>query len=128
MTPDFHAGHVSIEDKGDQLVIGLVDDKSLVDDYLILQRAYAFDEQDRRLGMDNIHIERNDQGCSIYGGIESFELLPDKIRVRFDERGSEVMAGIQVMEVSFEADHFEALQLALQRCFKGFPCYSEIAA
>jgi hypothetical protein len=128
MTPSFHAGFVSIEDSGDYLLIGLVDDEFAVGDYLMLQRAYEFDEQDLRLGMNNVYIERNDQRCSSYGGIESFELFPSKLRVRFDTRGTHLMAGVREMEVSFQEGRYEDLRSALARCFNGFSCYSVAAA
>ena len=124
MTPKFHAGFVSIEDKGEYLLIGLVDEEFAVGDYLMLQRAYEFDEQDRRLGMDKVYIERNDQGYSCYGGIESFELSPRSVRVRFDQHGSERMGGTSEMEVSFAADRYQDLHAALERCFEGFSCLS----
>jgi hypothetical protein len=128
MNPSFHAGFVSIEDGNECLRIGLVDDKFEVGDYLILQRAFEFDEQDVRLGMNNVYIERNDQGRSSYGGIETFELHPCRLRVRFDTRGAQLMAGVRDMEVSFEEGRYEDLRNALERCFKGFPCYTVTAA
>jgi len=128
MTPSFHASSVSIEDKDEYLLIGLVDDEFAAGDYLMLQRAYEFDEQDRRLGMDNVYIERNDQGYSSYGGIERFELFPSRVQVRFDSRGAQLMAGVREMEISFEKDRYEDLRKALEKCFKGFSCYSVAAA
>jgi immunity protein 10 of polymorphic toxin system len=128
MTPNFHAGHVSIDDMGEYLLVGLADNEVETRDYLMLQRAYAFDEQDRELGMADVYIERNDQGCSGYGGIERFELLPDKVRVRFDDHGTLSMAGIREMEVTFEKSRFEELRAALRQCFEGFQYYSENVA
>jgi hypothetical protein len=128
MNPNFHADFVSIEDRGGFLLVGLVDNEQQVGDYLMLQRAYEFDEQDRRLGMDDVYIERNGQECSGYGGIERFELLPDKVRVRFDKDGAKAMAGIREMEISFLKAEFEPLRSALQKCFEGFSCFAELAA
>jgi hypothetical protein len=124
VTPNFHAGFVSIEDKGEYLLIGLVDDEVAVGDYLTLQRAHEFDEQDLRLGMDKVYIERNEQGYSCYGGIESFELSSRAVRVRFDAQGSERMGGTRQMEVSFAAGRYQDLRAALEQCFKGFSWFS----
>ena len=128
MTPTFHAGFVSIEDHGDFLLVGLVDDELAVGDYLMLQRAYEFDEQDLRIGHDKVYIERNDQGYSCYGGIERFEVAPSTVRIRFDDHGTQVMSGVRDMEVTFDEARFQDLRIALQQCFKGFSCYSESAA
>src|SRR5205085_3975104 len=101
MNPSLHAHYVYVEDTEDCLFVGLADDQYDTDDYLMLQRAHEFDEQDQSLGMADIHIERNDQGCSGYGGIERFELLSDRVRVQFDDQGARNMEGIREMEITF---------------------------
>jgi hypothetical protein len=122
MNPNFHAGHVTVEDMGDYLLVGFADRQFATVNYLTLQRAHEFDEQDRRTGMAEVYIERNDQGFSGYGGMESFELLPDRVRVRFDARSAPIMAGCREMEISFDLnrEQFGVLQAGLRRCFDGF--------
>ena len=123
MTPNFHAGFVSIEEMPDFLQVGFADRETGTQNYLMLQRAREFDDQDRCTGMAEVYVERNDQGCSGYGGMSQFELFPDRVRVRFDERQAQVMAGIQEMEISFEAHRLDDLRVALRRCFSGFGYY-----
>ena len=48
--------------------VGLADDPNNPKSYVLLQRAYAFDDHDRKTGMDGHYIEINGQGCSTYKG------------------------------------------------------------
>ena len=108
-------------------MIGFADRPFETRDYLMLQRAHEVDEQDERLGMAAVHVERNDQGCSCYGGIACFNLLRDRVRVTFDERGARSMDGHKEMEITFDLDEaaFVKLRSGLQECFEGFGCYAE---
>ena len=128
MTPNFHAAFVSIEEMPECFQVGLADRAFGTQDYLMLQRAHEFDEQDRRTGMADVYVERNDQGFSGYGGMERFELLPDRVRVSFGGRQVQTMAGIREMEISFETDQLPALRIALRRCFHGFSYYVDHVA
>src|SRR6185503_2057175 len=101
MSPTFHATCVSIEDTEVGLQVGFADHEFDTTEYLTLQRGHGFDEQDRRLGLANVYVERNTQGNSMYGGIERCELLPGRIRLLFDEKGAKVMHGLQEMEITF---------------------------
>jgi hypothetical protein len=130
MTPIFHASCLSIENTDVCLQVGFADREFDTEDYLMLQRAHKFDEQDERLGTADIYVERNDQANSMYGGVKRFELLPGRVRVLFDEYGSKVMCGLQEMEVTFDAsaEKLPALRAALLRCFEGLAVYSENVA
>ncbi|TDP71792.1 immunity protein 10 of polymorphic toxin system [Bradymonas sediminis] len=59
------------------LFLGDHEDERHIENYLILQRAYDFDDQDRRLGMDSYYIEYNGPENAGYGVCE---------RVVFDGR------------------------------------------
>ena len=129
MNPNFQAEDISVYDVDECLVIGFADKKRLLStgDYLMLQRAHEFDERDRRLGMADVYLERNSQAWSGYGHIELFELLPDRVRLRFNERGTQAMAGVKEMEVSFNLspERFKTLREGLGRCFAGFNYYRD---
>ena len=127
MAPTFHATCVSIEDTEVCLQVGFADREFDTTQYLTLQRAHAFDEQDRRLGLANVYVERDAQGNSMYGGIAHCELLPGSFRLLFDEKGVRVMHGLQEMEITFVAspEKLAALSAALCRCFEGFGHFSE---
>ncbi|OXB05557.1 Imm10 family immunity protein [Flavobacterium pectinovorum] len=45
-----------------------------IENYVIIQRANAFDSQDEKLGMNNYYIEYNDQSNSGYGACEKIVL------------------------------------------------------
>ncbi|HEX6396047.1 MAG TPA: Imm10 family immunity protein [Steroidobacteraceae bacterium] len=130
MTPGFHATCITIEDTGVSLQVGFADREFETTDYLLFQRGHAFDERDKRLGLANVYVERNDQRDGMYGGIARCELLPGKIRVLFDDKGSKVMHGLTEMEITFtaSAEKISALSNALRRCFDGFIDYSEDVA
>ncbi len=110
----------------DYILVGFADQQFALQDYLTLQRAHKFTEQDHRTGMAEVYIERNDQARSGYGGIEFFELLPDRVRIRFNDRGSQMMNGITQMEITFalNSTQLEALRAGLRACFTGFSYYS----
>lgn len=56
--------------------------------YLILQRSHEFDEQDRALGMDRVHVQISDESRSCYGGISEISVSHDGIRFSFDEKAA----------------------------------------
>jgi hypothetical protein len=130
MTPTFHAACVSVENTDSYLQVGFADREFETAEYLMLQRAQKVDEQDKRLGLAGVYVERNDQAISMYGGIERFELLPGRVRVLFDEQGLKVMCGLRETEVTFDrsGEALVELRAALRRCFEGLDCYSENVA
>lgn len=48
-------------------LIGFADDKNEPNEYVIIERALEFDEQDIKLGMDSYYFEYSDQSNSGYG-------------------------------------------------------------
>ena len=58
--------------------VGLADDKNEPKEYVIVERALEFDEQDIKLGMDSYYFEYSDQSNSGYG-------LCDKVILRQNE-------------------------------------------
>ena len=59
-------------------LVGFADDKNEPKEYVIVERALEFDEQDIKLGMDSYYFEYSDQSNSGYG-------LCDKIILRQNE-------------------------------------------
>ena len=125
MKQSFKATCVHAEDMGDYLLVGFADDKYETVDYLTFQRSHESDEQDVALGMDTVHVERNDQAHSDYGGMRCVILFPNLLRVEFDESGMEFMDGLDHTEVEFDLplERFEALRSALKRCFAKLDFY-----
>ena len=127
MKSDFVATWVHVEDMGDYLLVGLSDQQFETSDYLVFQRAHEFDEQDVLLGMDTVYLERNDQGFSGYGGIESVSLFRDHLDVSLNAKGSAFMDGFSRMKVSLELDAaaLQELRKGLVVCFEGFLTYHD---
>ena len=59
-------------------LVGFADDKNEPKEYIIVERALEFDEQDIKLGMDSYYFEYSDQSNSGYG-------LCDKVILRQNE-------------------------------------------
>ena len=59
-------------------LVGFADDKNELKEYVIVERALEFDEQDIKLGMDSYYFEYSDQSNSGYG-------LCDKVILRQNE-------------------------------------------
>jgi hypothetical protein len=121
----FHANHVVVSDEEEYFLVGFADYQFDPHEYLLLQRAHEFDEQDIRLEMDNVYIERNDQSPCAYGGIHRFELNRDRVRVGLDERTAAKIGLEGHMEIRFDldADKFGELRTGLARMFEGRSCF-----
>jgi hypothetical protein len=130
MDRTFHATCVSIENTEFCLQVGFADREFDTTQYLMLQRAHAFDEQNRRLGSANVYVERDAQSNSMYGGVAYCEMLPGRFRLLLDEDGATVMQGLREMEITFVAssEKLSALSAALRRCFEGLSYFSENVA
>jgi hypothetical protein len=121
----FRAAHVTVCDEGEYFLVGFADDQFDTHEYFMLQLAHEFDEQDIRLGMDDVYIVRNDQIRSAYGGIIRFELMRDRVRVSLDERTAKKLRGGKEMEVQFDldAEKFRELRSGLAKLFEGRSCF-----
>lgn len=68
------------------LVVGFYTEEN----YLMIQQNLGeYDAQDRRLGMNTYHIERDDQSFGGYGGVRQIGLSRDRLEVVLDETGIE---------------------------------------
>lgn len=121
MQTQFFARCVKVEDDKESITIGLADHQLAPMSYVMLQRATSFDDEDRRLRMDDIYTERDDQRWSGYGGIASCTLQSGLLRIEFNDLGVRQMGGLRITEVSFDiaSDQFELLRVGLRRCFEG---------
>ena len=131
MKSEFIVSCVSVDEIEDEkgIAVWLADADPLEVDYLTFQRALEPDEQSVRLGLNRVYAERNDQGFSGYGGIESVSLFRDHLDVHLNDKGSKFMDGLSTMKVSFELDAaaFQKLREGLAVCFDGFGKYHDEA-
>jgi hypothetical protein len=105
-------------------LVGFADQAPDTKTYLLLQRAFAFDEQDVALGMDTYHVEWCGQHTSGYGGISRFQLNPGHAQVTFAPGSPVARGGIARLTIAFQltAPEHLALQDALRDIFEGSDC------
>lgn len=60
-------------------LVGFADDKNEPKEYVIIERALEFDEQDIKLGMDSYYFEYSDQSNSGYGLCDQVVLHQNEI-------------------------------------------------
>ncbi|MFJ4347437.1 Imm10 family immunity protein [Pseudomonas sp. NPDC089401] len=87
MTHDFQAACWVAEVEDEVILAGLADHLAQPQLYVLLQRAEAFNEQDRALGMDTYHVEVSGQGGSGYGGLDVVEVGQDSVVFVFAGEG-----------------------------------------
>ncbi|MDR1646978.1 MAG: hypothetical protein LBR88_02945 [Zoogloeaceae bacterium] len=92
--------------------------------YFMLQRAFAFDEQDVALGMDTYYVEWRGQEHAGYGGILRFVLKRGGADITFSPNMAENMDGMARLSISFQlaASEYLALPEALGCIFHGSGC------
>ena len=82
-------------------LIGFSDNSDTPNQYVIIQRAIEFDEQDVALGMNTYYFEYSDQSNSGYGICENVNLEKDKV---FFDLKENKLDNIKSIEISFEQE------------------------
>jgi Immunity protein 10 len=121
----FVATCVAIEQPdGEFDLVGFADSEYDPKSYLMLQRAFQFDEQDVKLGMDTYHVEWCDQGSSGYGGISRVFLTLSTVEFEFNPKGIEFLGGLETLKISIQlkTSQLRVLHQALDRIFEGSGC------
>lgn len=80
----FTAHNISVGESDAGWSLALTDGGNHPTHYLLIQRSRSFDEQDRSLGMDNLHYEIGDQSKSFYGGVNRIRLSPSTLSLWLD--------------------------------------------
>lgn len=93
------ASHVVVHAEDGLDILGFSEHEDGKGKYLLLQRPRHFDEQDRALGMDKVHIQISDASRSCYGGILEVVVSDDRIIFTFDDRASAVLCVNQRLAV-----------------------------
>ncbi len=121
----FEAKSVAVEHPdGEFHLVGFADHEFNTNIYLMLQRAFEFDEQDVELGMDTYHVEWCGQESSRYGGISQFVLKPNGAEITFVPDTAETLDGMGRLSIFFQLapSEYLALREALNRIFEGSGC------
>jgi hypothetical protein len=73
----------TVEIWGEKRVMQLYfsNDQSQQPQYVVLSRDLRPSDQDRRLGLDKLYLEVNDQGVSGYDAVQDILLLPGKVSI-----------------------------------------------
>jgi hypothetical protein len=81
------ASKVSFEEDDAMAVLAFCADEEESAEYLMLQYPLQTDEQDRRLGLNGLYIERDDRAFGCYGGVESIRRIGDRIEIDLNAEG-----------------------------------------
>ena len=102
MQRDFTANHVSVEEDREYWLVGFADAEFNPKRYILLQRERQPSALDAELGLAGYQIELGDQNHSCYGGIETLELLRDRVTIAFDDDGVSALSSGRTMVVRIE--------------------------
>jgi hypothetical protein len=124
----FTANLVVVDDSDEEFIlVGFADEHGGVPrQSLHFQRSHHFDEQDVRLGLDSVYVERNGQGESGYGGVERVELSRHSVRVKIGGPVAEQL-GEREFEIglNLSSRKFQRLRNGLRLVFRGFDILTE---
>ena len=81
------ANRVSFEEDDTMAVFAFCADEGQSAEYVMLQYPLQTNEQDRRLGLDGLYIERDDQAFGCYRGVESIRRSGDRIEICLNAEG-----------------------------------------
>lgn len=96
----FTANHIVYElTEDNSYLVGYADDKNDTEEYVIIERALEFDEQDISLGMNSYYIEYADQSNSGYDICNNVILRQNEI-IFFVKNGQ--MDGITSITVAYK--------------------------
>lgn len=87
MNEELVANIVSFEEDDVMAVFAFCADDGQSAEYLMLQYPLQTDDQDRRLRLAGLYIERNDQAFGCYGGVESIRQIGDRIEIDLNADG-----------------------------------------
>jgi len=84
----------NIDENYKMIAFGDNEEEKKTENYVILQRANTFDEQDKKLGMDSYYIEYNDQSNSGYGVCQEISLKGNLINIKFTTKNKKDIKNI----------------------------------
>lgn len=87
MNKELVAKTVSFEEDDIMAVFAFRADEGQSAEYVMLQYPMQTDEQDRRLGLEGLYIERDDQAFGCYRGVESIRRRGDRIEIGLNAEG-----------------------------------------
>ncbi len=116
---NFLAECVTTQTEEDFWMVGFADHEFETRQYLILQRAFEFDEQDVEENMNTYYFELGDQACSSYGGIKEFKLYPSMVQIKLEPQTAASLNVEPELEIQFKVakNKWNALKALLEKVF-----------
>ncbi|HEX9062597.1 MAG TPA: Imm10 family immunity protein [Clostridia bacterium] len=111
----------SIED--DIIMVGFADDEYNTEKHLLLQKSLEFDEQDKELGQDKVHITYIDELYSSYGGIIKLMLKNATAEIHLDKETAKKLRTEEQIEIKLPKSDYDRDKLIyhLKLMFKEYP-------
>jgi hypothetical protein len=91
MNNELVASKVSFAEDDAMVILAFHADEGQTAEYLMLQYPLQTDEQDRRLGLDGLYIERDDQAFGCYRGVQSIRRVNDRIEIDLNMEGKQLL-------------------------------------
>jgi hypothetical protein len=89
MNYELAARLISVQEDEDGFVLAFADDESEKAQYLMLQYSLCPDDQDMRLGLNGLYIERDHQGQGCYRGVSEIRRFDRRIEIYLTESGKQ---------------------------------------
>lgn len=105
------------------IMVGFADDEYNTEKHLLLQKSLEFDEQDKELGQDKVHLTYIDELYSAYGGILKFKLKDITVEILLDERTAKKLKIEERLEIILPKSGYDRENLIyhLKLMFKDSP-------
>jgi len=97
MNEELVANLVSFEEDDALLTMAFAANDGNAAQYVLLQYPLQTDEQDRRLQLDGLYIERDDQAFGCYRGVESIRRVGNRIEIALNARGKRRLKAEQIV-------------------------------
>lgn len=119
MTTKLKANFLYAQIENDVIMVGFADNEINTQEYVLLQKPLIYDEQDRKLGFDKIHITYNDQLRSVYGGILKCVLKNGVVNISLNASTADTLKTEDEIEITFSANvsNLANLKQHLQKLF-----------
>jgi hypothetical protein len=99
------------------ITVGFADNEFETKEYILLQKNISPDKQEIELGHDKIYIEYKDQLYSNYGGIEEIVLNNKNIKIRIDDKTSNILK-VTVYNIEFNINNLDTIRDYLKKMLK----------
>jgi hypothetical protein len=87
------------------VMIGFADDEHEPSQFVLLQKAKEYDEQDKRLGMDKIHIQVEDESRALYGGIRLISKEGEHLLIELEDAAASALQVNGHIEINLDPHH-----------------------